>query len=438
MGGSPTDPGAVWEYPWTSPPAGAGNLSELSSGCRLCATCHVRCQSIFGSAVGCYSLGDECCERLEGLCQSLPQGFHFLVLAAAISAGAMLVHGLFYGGAHGVRFVCCGRKDSCSSQCRLASPFVLMGTAVVVFDFLTDANFYVTLSRDEKDSALGWACLALLAFSVVLIIGKVSLESCQCGLFAAETTLDEASRSHREASRAHPAAARAVKRSGTQTRCAAPARSADELSESRPLSPRLAGPERPQWVLQGESAVRRAHAWLLEARVAANSARSWHLTAQAKLCLAIVLFEDLPQLVVLLLFGKLNFQNESSRASIVGIGVSLSWALFQLWRGKRAAHYAATKRTEIEPARARAQTAMVDEIFASLPESSASTCAEPSCDWGRGTGLAPAGASPASPLSGTAPAHVELHERGAVCGAAAGGSRGSAGWRTSHNDVSVL
>ena len=89
------------------------------------------------------------------------------MVAAALSVAFICLLASIMACIHGVRYGCCGRESSCSFRCKVMSPLVLLGSGIYFFDFVTDANFYVTLSRREKSSALGYACLASLAASAL-------------------------------------------------------------------------------------------------------------------------------------------------------------------------------------------------------------------------------------------------------------------------------
>jgi hypothetical protein len=98
-------------------------------------------------ASGCYAVN-----RSGTLCQGLPQGDTYLLVAAAASALFTLVVAAFGAAVRS----CCG-SSACTRVTLCATPTVLLGTGVCLFDWLTDANFYATLSLDDKSSILGCA-----------------------------------------------------------------------------------------------------------------------------------------------------------------------------------------------------------------------------------------------------------------------------------------
>jgi len=352
-GDSSVDPGAVWRYPWLPLPHNSTWEHTAGGMCLRCATCPLPCLLNVDPEVrpyiGCYSPSIDCCD--EPVCQGLPQGFDFVAFAAVVATLLAGTHLLVLGLAHGMRYKCCSQPSSCSVHCCIASPLLFLGTLILLFDWLTDANFYATLSYREKADPRGYACLGCLCISAVLIVSKVTLESSSCRLFHAEYELQEANRTHRIERRLKPWWMR-----GSGFANAAPSGEAGAY-------------------LRRQATLRHCETTVLEARAVALRLRSWHWTSRARLCVAILLLEDLPELMLMWMLGRLNFVAQSSRVSLIGVGVSASWAFLQLYRGKRAGRIARDVKLEIEPAREQVRElttfAMADEIFHGAPASSA-------------------------------------------------------------------
>lgn len=277
--------------------------------------CPLECAFSFSDArlqlgfVGCYRPPEGCCGRSHTMCQGLPHGSYFLVFASVLALLLTLLFALVLAAVHSAHYMC-GNSASCSTTCCVASPLVLLGGGVHIFDWLTDANFYLTLARGDKGSAPGYACLVSLGVSGCLLLFKLCIESCSCKLFDAELELSNTSRDYRSA-------APPVKSFWIQT-CRWLGCSTKQPAGSIPY-------------IDHETLAREAA--MLEARELAFRLRSWHLTTQAKLCVAILLVEDLPELIFMASLRKLNFVDDSSRASLIGVALSASWAAVQLYRG---------------------------------------------------------------------------------------------------------
>ena len=85
-------------------------------------------------------------------------------------------------------------------------------------------------------------------------------------------------------------------------------------------------------------------------KVRALRMRSWHLKTNARLCLVIVLLEDVPQLVFVSVVGRLDTGRAASAISLVGIGVSVCWAVFNWSRGRMARTHASRLQERSAPA----------------------------------------------------------------------------------------
>ena len=153
-------PSNVWRYPWLPEEYGSGG--ELGSGffvqpCRVC-DCPMQCAFETFSGYGCFAQPEDCCSgTADGLCQGLPHGESFLLFALGLSGLFTMLLAMLLTSVHSACYGCCDRASSCSLQCCAKSPFVLLGAGIYFFDWLTDANFYVTLSRGDKASAAGYA-----------------------------------------------------------------------------------------------------------------------------------------------------------------------------------------------------------------------------------------------------------------------------------------
>lgn len=396
------DPSVVWQFPWWPRPAhlneweaGSGVNGTWAEGSGSGDSCFYSCASppwtggscplacfsgtLFPDYVGCYTLPG-CCDAPSS-CQGLPQGYKFLIAAAIIAPSVTLIFAMLLICGHFMRYSCCKDQSSWSAHCRITSPIILMGLAIALFDWLTDAFFYATLSLEEKSTAAGYACLGCLSVSAVLIVLKVGIETFSCGLLRAEAELDEASRARKDARRRGDASVAAdhfgIGDGGAGASAGDGGRRGRRWWQRKRDQP-LDDVREPTRVradrLAAAHAVRHAETVVLMAREVALRYRSWHWTVQARLCVAILVLEDIPELVVMGALGRLNFDTQSSGVVLVGVAVSALWAGIQLARGKRARQNARETRGKIEPARQRAAhtgaaartlktLAMADAIF---------------------------------------------------------------------------
>ena len=169
------------------------------------------------------------------------------------------------------------------------------------------AQFYMSLALDEKKSTIGYCCIASVCVSLALLAIKTALEVCTAGRLRSE---------------------RALHRSSSWLRSA---RSSSRLSLGKPDGSGGGAVVSPASVELTE--LQRQHT---STKARALRVRSWYLHASGRLCLAIVLLEDLPQLIIVAALGRLDPSLPSSRATFTGIAVSFTWALINLGRGRLA------------------------------------------------------------------------------------------------------